>query len=301
MLRRFILLFLCLLPSLGMTYQYEVAACLIFQNEAEWLKEWIEYHKLVGVEHFYLIDNASSDDFMSVLKPYLKTGEVELFHDSRISASQAEHNAVQCGNYEKVLGLASGRVKWLAIIDADEFIVPLKGNSLPSLLKRYEKYGGLYVNWLEFGTSHVEKIPKDRLMIEMLTRCSKQPRPLGKSIVRPERVSHCTDPHRMWYHPPYNHVNSDFKTFDWNAPVAKNKILVHHYMTRDLDHLTNVKYPRRQIWRGAMELKAYISSLENHNEAENRSMARFVMKLRPRMGIASQQIDAADPGCGCKN
>ena len=42
---------------------YNVSACAIFQNEAPYLKEWIEYHRLIGVEHFYLYNNGSTDNY----------------------------------------------------------------------------------------------------------------------------------------------------------------------------------------------------------------------------------------------
>ena len=44
---------------------YDLSVCAIFKDEASYLKEWIEYHKLVGVQHFYLYENENeSDDFL---------------------------------------------------------------------------------------------------------------------------------------------------------------------------------------------------------------------------------------------
>lgn len=45
--------------------QYELAICAIFQDEAAYLKEWIEFHKLVGVQHFYLYNHASRKQLSS--------------------------------------------------------------------------------------------------------------------------------------------------------------------------------------------------------------------------------------------
>ncbi|KIC71464.1 hypothetical protein DB44_DM00010, partial [Candidatus Protochlamydia amoebophila] len=33
-------------------YIYDLSVCAIFKNEAPYLKEWIEYHRLIGVKHF---------------------------------------------------------------------------------------------------------------------------------------------------------------------------------------------------------------------------------------------------------
>ena len=37
--------------------KYKLSICAIFKNEANYLKEWIEYHRMVGVEHFYLYNS----------------------------------------------------------------------------------------------------------------------------------------------------------------------------------------------------------------------------------------------------
>lgn len=267
------------------SYKYQLTACLLFQNEDRHLREWLEYHKLIGVEHFYLFNNLSTDNYLAVLEPYLSSGEVELYDYPFTSTNQAEYLGIQCAAYNQALTIASKEAKWLALIDTDEFIVPLKTDSLLEALKEFENYGGVYLNWLVFGTSHVEKVPEDRLKIEMLNHCEKTPVALGKSIVRPERVKiACNDPHRMWYLPPYFHVNTNHKFFDWVAPIADKKLIIHHYYPGDLDFLVNVKFPRVRKWIG-IELNSYIESVEHFNARENNTMQRFIPKLKARMNL----------------
>lgn len=265
-------------------YQYELAACLMFQNEGRFLKEWIEYHRLVGVQHFYLFNNASTDGYMEVLEPYIESGIVDLYHYPEVTFDQQNHSRVQCAIYNHALSLAKGKAKWLAIIDADEFIFPVQKNSLSEVLKNYESFGGVYLNWLAFGTSRIEKIPENKLMIEMLVMCQKECNALGKSIVRPERVSICVDPHRMHYAPPYYHVNTNNQKFDWVCPIANDKLVIHHYYTGDLYNVIHVKYPRRKKWIG-MELESYIKDLDGLNVIENKTMDRFVSQLRALMSL----------------
>ena len=52
--------------------------CAIFKNETPYLKEWIEFHRIVGVEKFILYQNNSVDDYRYVLDPYVAEGIVEL-------------------------------------------------------------------------------------------------------------------------------------------------------------------------------------------------------------------------------
>lgn len=46
------------------------------KNEKPYLKEWLEYHLLQGVEHFYLCDNGSTDGTDAYLEPYVAKGVI---------------------------------------------------------------------------------------------------------------------------------------------------------------------------------------------------------------------------------
>ncbi len=55
-----------------------LSVCAIYKNEARYLAEWIEFHLLAGVEHFFLYDNNSTDDHRDVLAPYVRAGLVSV-------------------------------------------------------------------------------------------------------------------------------------------------------------------------------------------------------------------------------
>lgn len=265
-------------------YKYQLAVSMMFQNEAEWLREWIEYHRLVGVEHFYLFDNGSQDHFMEVLEPYIEKGIVEIYHFPQVGSNQEEYLSIQKHLMMQSIHLAKYKAKWLAIIDADEYIVPIQANTVLQVLKKYENYGGVYVNWLCFGTSHVEKIPSGVLMIEALTHCAATPVSVGKSIVRPERVENCTSPHYMKYKAPFYHVNTEKKSFENNnCPLADKQLLIHHYYTRDIDHVMRVKLPRRRKWMSIENAYDYLQQLESFNATYNDAMQRFIPSLKTKV------------------
>lgn len=46
--------------------KYRISLCLIFNNEAPFLKEWLDYHIVVGIDHFYLYNNNSTDNYIDV-------------------------------------------------------------------------------------------------------------------------------------------------------------------------------------------------------------------------------------------
>ena len=51
-----------------------LSVCAIFKNEGRFLREWLNYYLLAGVDHFYLYNNFSDDDYAAVLKPYVDKG-----------------------------------------------------------------------------------------------------------------------------------------------------------------------------------------------------------------------------------
>ena len=126
--------------------KYNVAVCAIFKNEAPYLKEWIEFNHLVGVEHFYLYNNNSEDDYQSVLEEYVQSGLVTLI--------QFPYEQAQMKCYKDCIDKYAGETKWLGFIDIDEFIVPKSTNDIYGFLKPFEtKRGAVKLNWQLFGTS----------------------------------------------------------------------------------------------------------------------------------------------------
>src|SRR6266480_3576021 len=59
-------------------FPYYLSACAIFRKEAPYLAEWLVFHLGVGVEHFYLYENRSTDDFRTVLAPFVERRQVTL-------------------------------------------------------------------------------------------------------------------------------------------------------------------------------------------------------------------------------
>ncbi len=60
-------------------FLHDLAVVAILKNEGPYLKEWLDYHLLAGVKHFYLYDNESPDNQAEVAKPYVEAGLVDYF------------------------------------------------------------------------------------------------------------------------------------------------------------------------------------------------------------------------------
>lgn len=248
----------------------------IFQNEAPYLKEWVEFHKMLGVEHFYLYDNDSTDNPLEVLQPYIAEGLVdyipwptpERFDDL------GKWNLLQTMAYNQLIAQTSGVSHWVAFLDTDEFLFPVEHNNLVDFLKEYDDVGGIGVNWVIYGTSHISKIPQGALLIETLVYRSCDPDLHIKSIVHPERVLGCINPHFFYYKKGYSQVNSDKVPFTgpFSPAPLLNKIRINHYWSRDEEYYRTQKIPRREKW--GLEIDP--QQLESANALYDPAIFRFI-------------------------
>ncbi|MGA8164942.1 MAG: glycosyltransferase family 92 protein [Waddliaceae bacterium] len=271
--------------------KHQLSICAIFQNEAPYFKEWIEFHKLQGVEHFYLYNNNSSDAYKKLLLPYLHSKIVTLIEwpYTYEQGNTKEWIKIQRSAYLHCLKKYGARTKWLAAIDADEFLFCPNGELLTSFLKRYQQYGGVCANWLLFGTSHIEQVPPQTLMIEMLTMCSAPNNPRNvrvKSIVQPKCVKDCDTAHSFVYKEGFFAVGADGnKIVGGNSPyVSHDKIRINHYWTRTEKHFREKKIKSRHN-RRLGENETNLTAMANaYNVNNDSAILQFVPALRKKMG-----------------
>lgn len=247
-----VMLYVCL-PLGLMGHSLDLGICAIFQDEAPYMDEWIAHHLRVGVQHFWLYNNNSIDNYKEILKPYIQEGVVDLIEFPSLHMDNDFINftqVVQPSVYNDCLGRARCYTRWLAIIDLDEFLVPICCPTIPELLNNhFNNASGVAVNWQCYGTSHLSKCKSLLKDLIFKMRWDHVHNRHYKSIVRPDRVSTNDNPHYCLYKQGFHHVNAEGKRFSVENPgVYIDKIRINHYWTRDEWYLQNVKVPRYQKW-----------------------------------------------------
>ncbi len=267
----------------------EVAVCAIFNNEASYLKEWIEYHRIVGVSHFFLYNNSSSDHYLAVLKPYIADGIIELY-DVPIDCEQfvdgpISFNFVQTCCYNHAINLAKKHYKWIAVIDSDEFIFPVSSVTLTECLRKYDRVSGLIVFWQIYGTSDVWELKPGELMLEKLLYkfpTNYRENWLFKSIVRPEHAV-CQDQH--WTKTPSqvypNRVR--FTHFPNFKELPIDQIRINHYSFRTGSFFENVKKKRYQRWGYNWSDEEQRERMNLANSVYDPVMLKFMPALRKKV------------------
>ena len=112
-------------------WRYGVSICAIFKNESKYLREWIEFHKIVGVEHFYLYNNFSTDNYLSILTPYIDSGLVTLI-DWPVMQGQMPA-------YRDCVEKFQNETQWIGFIDIDEFVCPNSFDKIGDFLEQFKK------------------------------------------------------------------------------------------------------------------------------------------------------------------
>lgn len=127
--------------------KYNVSVCAIFKDEAKYLREWIEFHKIVGIEHFYLYNNFSTDDYLSVLTPYIDSGLVTLIDWPVMQG--------QMSAYRNCVERFQNETQWIGFIDIDEFVCPNSFDKIGDFLEQFKKRPIVIIYWRYFGSSGI--------------------------------------------------------------------------------------------------------------------------------------------------
>jgi len=137
-----------------------LAVCAIFKNEGPYLLEWIAYHHAVGVEHFYLYDNDSTDGGSEVIR---RSPLARL-----VTVTPWPFRPGQLRAYRHFMDSYAAGCDWAAFIDIDEFILPLQAKTIGAVLDQRPDFAAVLVHWRVFGPSSHDAKP-DGLIIENYT------------------------------------------------------------------------------------------------------------------------------------
>ena len=225
-------------------FVYDLSVVTIMKNEAPYVKEWLDYHLLAGVDHFFIYDNESPDNLKEILQPYIDAGIVTYtFFPGKCRQMESYIDAVKRFRFLS---------RYIAWIDADEFIFPKSKPTITEvvdeILSTYPNASGLAVNIHTYGSNGHDKADYSVGVLERFTRrasndwtppVSWRPDLKGgtatvKSIADPRKVNLFTHPHAPIYFEGCHSVGEkgnvvlEFSSY----PVSTEKIVMNHYSVK---------------------------------------------------------------------
>lgn len=276
-----------------LTMSLPLLACtlvLIIKNEGKYVREWIEYHRHIGVDHFVIFDNGSTDGLEAIVSPYVSIGLVTYMGwDNIISATASDRKQrwiEQDTAYAGAVRLLNGRSRWVGFIDIDEFVVLDGTTSLPSYLDGLNT-PSVNLYWRMFGTSGIADYVDDLVTSRFLYRASDPASRLGKIFARPEQVHLIRNAHKFYVGVDRTIAihNDGTRIYD-PASIAPSYdgAVIHHYHTR------SAREYQEKVQRGWPDNDAAKNEkwqehlrLFDRNEVEDRSLAVMENDIRTRM------------------
>lgn len=228
--------------SINTSDGYCAIACIV-KNESLYIEEWIKFHLEVGFDFILLFDNGSTDNLKESIQKYIQSGKViYIFYPGKKAQVYAYYDACR---------IVKKSIRWLALIDADEFLFSPKEKNIKNVLKKYEKHVAIGVNWVVFGPNGHEKRPDGNVIDNYVATFENENNELNcriKSIVQPSKVIAIPSPHYCIYRGGELAVDEDceeivgealfVKTSGSCTLVNKRQILrINHYWTKSLQDL----------------------------------------------------------------
>jgi len=272
-----------------------------FRDEAKYLKEWIEFHLLVGVDNFYLTNHLSVDNYLEVLQPYIDKGIVkitDLLKDANVGENSFKNEQILLNYSMPIINkhINESDSDWFIFLNVDEFLYPTKENNLKDIIIKFDSnVGQIGVNWRLMGNSNY-RLKDGELIIEKLTKCkfkdSKDiefdPQRHTKSLIRKESFINLPSVHYGTIKQNYLHVDAlgNPKNIEPHKFITKTQVLdnlvINHYTFRDLEY-TETKIAIYKFWGRKFEDEDLYKNL--YNDEDNFEILKFLPKLKENMWL----------------
>jgi len=268
-----------------MSYKYNLVLCVCIKNEAKYINEFLQHYIKQEVEHFYIINNNSTDNISNILKNYKDI--ITVFEDNR---DLQMYSSFQGKDFQKQLyddyfyPIIIKEAKWAIIVDVDEFMYGKNGYTIKSYLESVsDDISCIYIIWNLFLpykneddtiTEHFSIYQNNKRLnldlIKELHYCVNNLSNFGKSIIKTSSLS---SENKIWIHRQaingktmsnYGQINNGILYDNFNTQEIseecfnKVNITLNHYPIRDLDdykkRLSHLQYESKFVFTNALNI-----------------------------------------------
>ena len=165
----------------------KVAICLICKDENKYLQEWIDYHKSLGFNHFFIYDNNSK---IPISETIVNQSDCTVIIWKEDQLGKQNKAYFDCCKKNK-------QFDWIFFIDTDEFLILKKHKTVQEFLSKYKGFLAVGLNWICYTSSGYEDRVewfKYHKFIPLNNQINKH----IKSFVKPRYIKYAPrDPHKF--------------------------------------------------------------------------------------------------------
>jgi glycosyl transferase family 92 len=119
--------------------RHGLAVVATAQNEHRYIREWIAFHSLAGARHIYIYVNERLDGVAEITHAFREEDLVTLIPWTDFTTRDVPQQSA----YAHALVNFSPEFRWMAFLDIDEFLFPVRDESLMDALDAYSDLPGL--------------------------------------------------------------------------------------------------------------------------------------------------------------
>lgn len=210
-----------------MSEAYLTVGCCL-KGEESYILDFIAYHRAVGVERFVFLDR----DYHPLHRMLDGQPNIVVLHYPE------GQGRVHAQAWADLIFYNKAKTRWLALIDADQALVPVKTNDVREALHDYEGFASLQINWHAFGSGGA-KVREPGSVYERFTRRANPGEPCNEHtqfICQPEHTlaERTDDPHHPKLPLGAVSVNTNKQPLDgpFNVPPLHDVLWVAHYINK---------------------------------------------------------------------
>lgn len=251
-------------------FLYDLAVVAIMKNNALYVKEWLDYHLLAGVDHFYIYDNGSTDNYDEVIKPYVDNGIV--------TSLKTNTWAMGIPSYMETVKNFKFQCRYMAFIDQDEFIFPKSKSTIAEVVDEVSanrsNFASLGVNWVLFGSNGQEHADYSRGVLDRFSARDSKVNNHIKTVANPRMINFFLNPHYAVYFDGYFSLTEQGVPFfgPFNEARTADKISINHYYTKSKEeYMKKIEAGLKAGWHRDMK------SFERHdkNDIEDDGIIKY--------------------------
>ena len=235
--------------------KYFLSVLSIFKNESHILEECLNHYINEGVNHFYLFNNNSNDNFMHIIKKYEKY--IDLFH--------AKENHVQVKHLNSQFDKIKEESEWLINCDLDEFLFAKENyKKIPDIINlldsKIENIAIIKIPWMNFSSNNFIEQPNS--VINFFTdrkdydkqEWKHNQKYIAKTNLMTKILVHTAETNGKI-------ILSDGNIYNKNKFVIKDNILekqllqLNHYVLQSKNWFMNVKCTRGAVQTGSIGVR----------------------------------------------
>jgi hypothetical protein len=224
-----------------------IALVCIAKNEDRYIAEWLDYHRKLGFNRFFIYEN----DWRCSLDA------------SDLTKIPWDGKVKQIPAYSDFLKNRSQGYEFAMFMDVDEFLVLKDHQNIHQFAKAYRRFPAVGISWVLFGDSGHESVVDGHYgVVERFTRCAATPHPHVKSLLNLKHNN------RPWVHAPLGQWASTDKVIhrgQSNPNPTTIAAQINHYFCKTRqefnDKLLRGRMSRLHPFRDPVEF-----DLNNHND-----------------------------------